>query len=432
MKPALPIAFGQTTAFTSILALALSGAAHALPADQVFERAAPNLWALRTLEAGNQAGNRGSAVAIAAGKAVTSCSLLARARGIELHRDKTVHAATLEFPDAARDLCQLDVPGLLAQEPPHAAPRMGQRVYAIGYERGTELSITEGLFSRVREAGSDAERIQTSVPTSGGLLGAGLYDEEARLLGLVTLSPRDASGVVSALPARWLTELADRGRAALAGRAHDADPGLVLALVAPGIPISGKVERFTHWEPGDKATYNWVLNNKAQQIEELWNSDTGREILGVQKLGGREIPLVVTKSPYLVQKRMCISTGQACTFFPGQNVLDLPLERGKQWTTHFTVSSATATARVSEVHWVEKIEKVTVPAGEFEAFKITITSRARGRITSGFGGGSAFNITGAVTQWLAFVAGKPVWVKRIYTNSNGDRATLELVSTSIK
>lgn len=186
----------------------------ALPPEQVFERAAPGVWALRLLGPDNRPQDIGSAVAVAAGKAVTLCSQLPSGGRLVLQRDRVSLPATLEFTDKARDLCQFDVPGLKAPEAASAAPRMGQRVYAIGYERGAELTIAEGIVSRLREPGSDRERIQTSVPTSGWLLGAGLYDDEARLLGITTTSPRDAAGVVVAAPARWLAEISARGSAA--------------------------------------------------------------------------------------------------------------------------------------------------------------------------------------------------------------------------
>jgi hypothetical protein len=206
------------------------GPALALPPDQVFERAAPGVWALRLLSADNRLHDIGSAVAVAAGKAVTVCTQLPSGGKLVLQREKTSLPATLESTDKARDLCQLDVPGLQAPEAPRGAPRMGQRVYAIGYERGAELAIAEGIVSRLREPGSDRERIQTSVPTSGWLLGAGLYDDEARLLGVTMISPRDAAGVVVAAPARWLAEIAARGSAVAASAAA----GPAFALPQPG------------------------------------------------------------------------------------------------------------------------------------------------------------------------------------------------------
>lgn len=172
---------------------------HALPPDQVFERAAPNLWALRLIGPDNQSSALGSAVAIAAGKAVTSCSLLPQGGRFALQREKSFVPARLEFSDAARDLCLLDATGLQVQEPARGVARIGQRVYAIGYERGAEITISEGLISRLRDAGTDAERVQTSVPTSGWLLGGGLYDDEARLLGIVTMALRVPARVASCL-----------------------------------------------------------------------------------------------------------------------------------------------------------------------------------------------------------------------------------------
>jgi hypothetical protein len=248
----------------------------------------------------------GSALAIAPGKAVTSCTLLARASRIELHRDKVVLPATLEFPDVARDLCQLDVPGRGAQEPPRAAPRMGQRVYAIGFERGFEMLITEGLFSRVRDAGSDAERIQTSVPTTGGLLGAGLFDEEARLLGLVTTAPRDSLGTVFAVPARWLTELADRGRAALAARPAAAD-----AAPAGSLPMPGATWNYSYSFRGlGSARYNFVVRavgvegGTVHESVAIGVAPQTRLAVKADALGFRSLPLprsqtLVEFAPYL-------------------------------------------------------------------------------------------------------------------------------------
>lgn len=262
----------------AVVAALAAARAHALAPDQVFERAAPGLWALRMVGGGSQPQDVGSAVAIAPGKAVTSCALLPRGGRFVLQREKVVLEARLEFSDAARDLCQLDVPGLQAQEPPRVAPRMGQRVYAIGYERGAEMTITEGLVSRVREAGSDAERIQTSVPTSGWLLGGGLYDEEARLLGIAATPPRDTAGVVTAAPARWIAEIAARGRAE--------------ATTAKGEP-AGILPR-----PGATWTYSYALRGigsaryniivRANGVE----GSTVRESIAIG--GGPETPLSVS------------------------------------------------------------------------------------------------------------------------------------------
>lgn len=351
----------------SIPALALSGAAHALPPDQIFERAAPGVWALRAFDANNQLLNYGSSVAIAAGKAVTSCSLLTRANRIELHRDKMVYAATLEFPDALRDLCQLDVPGLQAPEPLRAAARMGQRVYVIGYERGAEAVIAEGLFSRLREADTDAERIQTTVPASDGLLGAGLYDDEARLLGVVAASARDAPGATFALPAKWLADVPGRGPALLA--AHAA--GMAAKDAAKGLPAIG-----TTW------TYRY---------QDLRISNTQSFTLKVVGVDGWTVQEVYTPGAGAVSQRSAVSADDmsfvmrrlaaeryALEFAPyllAKAGVDTEVTSSAAAKSKYLGSSPGSwTVNARRVGW----DGVTVPAGTFKALCIEVAGRRLG------------------------------------------------------
>ena len=338
--------------FASLAALR----AHALPPDQVFERAAPNVWALRLLGPDNQPRDVGSAVAISAGKAVTSCMLLPRGGRFVLQREKTALAASLEFSDAARDLCQLDVPGLQAQVPPRGEPRMGQRVYAIGYERGAEMTITEGLVSRLREARTDAERIQTSVPTSGWLLGGGLYDDEARLLGIAATPPRDASGVVTAAPARWIAEIAARGRAAVT--AEKGDPAGIL-------PRPGASWNYRYAFRGvGAASHNLIV--RVVSVEDpvvhesivIGGAPERRLSVNTQALSFRTQPLprsqtLVELAPYLhsmLVKNESILWGK---------LTDYPI--GNQAMPFWNVTASN-----------QGEEQVAVPAGTFKATKIEI------------------------------------------------------------
>lgn len=349
----------------SILALVVSGATHALPPDQIFERAAPGVWALRALDANNQLFNQGSAVAIAAGKAVTSCSLLSRASRLELHRDKTVHAAKLEFPDVARDLCQLDVPGLQAPEPSRAVPRMGQRLYVIGYERGAEAVIAEGLFSRVRDAGTDAERIQTSVPAPGGLVGAGLFDDEARLLGIVTASASDAAGAIFALPAKWLAELPERGRVVLAARAA----GVAAKGDEGGLPAVGTswTYRFQDLRFPNSQTFTLkVLGVDGWTVQEIYTPGPGSgrgsqpSIVSAdemhfvtRRLGAERYALEF--APYLLAK-----TGAGAEVHSSAAKSQYPGSTQSPWTVN-----------VRLMGW----EEVSVPAGTFKALRLDVAGR---------------------------------------------------------
>jgi hypothetical protein len=204
--------------------------------------------------------------------------------------------------------------------------------------------------------------------------------------------------------------------------------GILATLIAPGFAAAQKVERLEFPQPGEKFSYNLVINNKAQAVEDTWTASTDTEALGVRKSGGKEFEIAVTKTPLVLQKAQCISNGQACTFSPGVTLLELPLEKGKQWTTAFTAKGETFTSEVTQERKVEKIEKVKVPAGEFEAFKIAVS----GRFTGIDPKGNRYSGKEEVTEWVAMVGGKALYVKVAYRNSFGEKATQELVSMSSK
>lgn len=224
--------------------------AHALPPDQIFERVAPSVWSVKAYTAEEKLLASASGIVVAPGKLVTSCQVLARARLVQLRRGNTIFEAKLEHPDIERDLCQLDAPGLTAPAPAVGSARAlkpGQRLYVVGFARGNEQSIGEGLVSVVSEAGTGKERVQTTVPAFPGLLGAGVFDEEARLVGIVTSSPKDAAASAFAVPADWLAELAERGQATLAARSKPPAPGAA-AAAAPGLPAPGTSWTYAYLE----------------------------------------------------------------------------------------------------------------------------------------------------------------------------------------
>ena len=205
----------------------VQGPAHALTPAEVFEKVAPSVWAVRGLDGEKRPLSFGSGVVIGPGTIVTNCHILAKARSIEVRRDKLSHAATLEHPDAERDLCILRVPGLAAPAVEIAdlsSLRVGSRAYVVGNPERLALTLSEGMISGL---GSDDARlppIQTSAPMSPGLSGGGLFDELGRLVGVTTLSvvgrERLAQNLNFALPAEWIREVPARAKAQLAQRAE--------------------------------------------------------------------------------------------------------------------------------------------------------------------------------------------------------------------
>jgi len=356
--------------------------ARALPPDQIFDRVAPGVWSVKAYAADERLLAGASGVVIAPGKLVTSCRALARARQVQLRRGNAIYDAKLEFPDVERDLCQLDVPGLAVLAPALGTARglrPGQRLYVVGFSRGNEQSISEGLVSAVSDAATDKERILTTVPASPGLLGAGVFNEEGNLVGVVTASPKDAAATALAVPADWVPEIAARGQAALAARARPAAPGggPAAGTVIAGLPAAG-----TAWVYGyaERIFANKqvevtvrVLRVDDAVVEEavtagVQTAKDARRVIDARQSRFIEYPLdssntVVELAPYLV----AANHDKAPADFPGPVGYPLGSPALPGWVVSIQVEG-----------W----EKVTVPAGTFRALRIECTGRRSAPLSS--------------------------------------------------
>jgi len=88
------------------------------------------------------------------------------------------------------------------------------------------------------------------------------------------------------------------------------------------------------------------------------------------------------------------------------------------------VKGESFTADVTQERQVDKIEKVKVPGGEFEAAKVSFSGRIKGADDKG----KPFSGKEDGTDWVAFVNGKTMVVKTVYRNSFGEKSTHELIS----
>jgi serine protease Do len=246
-QPVVRIAFSHAVNVSGILRAAILSvpllAAHqaaALEADKLFEKVSPSIFIVVASDAAGKTLSQGSGVVVAPGKLVTNCHVLARAARILIKHGNASYGAKLEFPDPKRDLCQLDVQDLAAPAiklGSSAHLRIGQRVYAVGAPIGLELTLSDGLVSSLRaSADADAPQIQTSAPISPGSSGGGLFDSEGNLIGITTWgyrSSRDIQNLNFAIPADWIRELPERGRANLAQVKERA-----AAATAAGLPAA--------------------------------------------------------------------------------------------------------------------------------------------------------------------------------------------------
>jgi hypothetical protein len=193
----------------------------------LFARVSPSVWVVRTFDAQARPLRAGSAVAVAPGRLVTNCHVLAKANSLVIRKDNVTYGATLEYPDVEHDLCQIKVANFNAPTlaiAPASSVRVGQRVYAIGSPRGLENTLSEGLLSGLRDdRNGEARLLQTSAALSAGSSGGGLFDAEGRLLGITTYGLKDANNLNFAVPADLIAEIPERAQAALAKRSHGED-----------------------------------------------------------------------------------------------------------------------------------------------------------------------------------------------------------------
>ncbi|HEX7864587.1 MAG TPA: serine protease [Variovorax sp.] len=191
----------------------------ALAPDVLFARVSPSVWVVQASDAQGKVLATGSAVAIGAGAAVTSCQLLAKAGAVTLKRDNVSYGATLSLPDVERDLCQLRIPNLpspAAEVAPANALQVGMPLYVIGAPRGRELTLGAGMLGGIRRSGSgELEALQLATAPEAGLGGAGVFDAQGRLVGLVPPSAPGAATANLAMPAPWIAQLPERGRQAI-------------------------------------------------------------------------------------------------------------------------------------------------------------------------------------------------------------------------
>jgi hypothetical protein len=188
----------------------------AMTPSVVFQTASRSIVVVETFDAKGQAVALGSGVVIAHGVVVTNCHVFKGAAVAQVRYRQRRLDATLRDTDPERDLCTLTV-GSLTAEPAQlgAASRtmVGDRVFAIGAPQGFELTLSDGLISSLRPvAGGNV--LQVTAPISHGSSGGGLFDDQAKLIGITTMYLSDSQQLNFAVPVEWVAELPQRTKTA--------------------------------------------------------------------------------------------------------------------------------------------------------------------------------------------------------------------------
>ncbi|MEN3109746.1 S1C family serine protease [Uliginosibacterium paludis] len=206
------------------LLLCLPGVVSAASSEQLFPKIAPSVWLLRTADQAGVPVGSASAVVTAPRELITNCHALARATTVVLVKGKQRFAARLEAADVERDLCLLAVDDSSFNAPAIDIAdsdrlTVGQRVFTVGNPAALEITLADGLLSRLVEDKQNVlEAIQTSAPISPGSSGGGLFDDTGRLIGITssTYWPGVAQNLNFAIPVNWLKEVRARSAKQLA------------------------------------------------------------------------------------------------------------------------------------------------------------------------------------------------------------------------
>ena len=162
----------------------------------------------------------GSGVVVGGGRVVTNCHVTRDAQQIAVLYGGRRLPAQSQLADAYHDLCVLSVRGLDDALAVPLAPtgqlRVGQPVTAIGHTAGA-LQRSDGEVLAMHRL-DGARVIQTSNYFNSGASGGGLFDENARLVGVLSFRLRGGPAHYFAVPSEWLeSQLRDGDRGAPIG-----------------------------------------------------------------------------------------------------------------------------------------------------------------------------------------------------------------------
>lgn len=149
----------------------------------------------------------GSGVIVGEGRVLTNCHVTRDAVAVTVLKYGQRHAAHAQAVDMRHDLCLLRADAITGQDAlpiaGSAALRDGQRVIAMGFTGGLELSVSEGVVVGLHPF-DGAQVIQSTNFFNSGASGGALVDEQSRLVGVLTFRLRGGEAHYFSSPADWL------------------------------------------------------------------------------------------------------------------------------------------------------------------------------------------------------------------------------------
>lgn len=216
----------------------------------------------------------GSAVPLGGERLVTNCHVLRGAARIEVRVEGADRQAQADQRDAYRDMCFLTLPGHRAASMPMidvGETRVGLEVMAVGYPAG-KFAIGEGRIVGLHSCECDGGKIiQTSAAFDQGASGGGLFDQQGRLVGVLTFKAKSGGDYHFALPVGWLRQVAAAAVEAADGEesfweAPGGESGFFMAACDLGAqrkwqPLARLAQEWTRQEPNNPEA--WMALGRA-------------------------------------------------------------------------------------------------------------------------------------------------------------------------
>lgn len=357
-----------------------------LDTREVYKIAEPSVVVVLASDTKGEKNSLGSGVIVAPLEIVTSCKVLSPGGDIVVTQGSALRKAKLRFQDSERDLCQLHIEdpfpaGVVAAKPAVTAAEAGQELYAIGSPRGMERTITRAMVSGVRDVpGSRSRLIQVDMSVTGGTIGGGVFDQNAKLLGILVNQFRQSENAIYAAPVDWIAELPQRNADQIALAATAPAP-------APQQPSGGKTDASAQsassLHVGEKWKYKVSLGrqdvgNVTIEIAETRDKSV-KELVRYDRSAGftRNRDVDLGFDPIRFQPTVALPGGYQIIELAPYASPETQFVSGKIWNDipgDFAPQGGSNTKASNSQVKIAGRETVRVPAGEFKAWKVESVS----------------------------------------------------------
>lgn len=206
----------------TIMLLSLNTIVFAVPSAELINKVTKQVVKVQVkLNNGNN--GMGSGVVIAKDRIVTNCHVVANASSINIIAGDGTYQASSITPDWYHDICLVKVEGLNAPVASMGKSKdlqYQQAVFAIGYPNHKSRPVTS--YGQVKSLlpMDDSVVVRASSAFERGQSGGGLFDDDGKLVGVITLKSPGKDAFYYNMPVEWIQALLEKPEQAIQSAAE--------------------------------------------------------------------------------------------------------------------------------------------------------------------------------------------------------------------